>query len=115
MRKIIFIILIFTILSNCQNNNNNKKQQKFDKLFITDSIDENRMYGTWIGQDILFIIKKDTIFYPDRNESYRHTIKEDSVFTDFNGFIFKAKYIINKDTMIEYSEDTSIYIRIKHL
>jgi hypothetical protein len=78
---------------------------------------KSRIKGIWaaVGEEnATFVIKDSTIFYPDHNDTYKYSLKADSIFIRFDGFV--GRYLIRmhgNDTLITRGDDKQVYYRFK--
>ena len=69
---------------------------------------QDALFGVWISdnqEQPTIDINKDSIYYTEHFESYKYDLKGDSIFIKYPDFIFSAKVLFNKDTLIMESEN----------
>ncbi len=97
---ILTLCLCFTLSAVGQQNNPLKKQ----------------ILGFWMPKDEPegIEILKDSIYYATVFKSYKYILtKDDTIIINFDGFISKSKVLLNKDTLIWKSENTTYFFRSK--
>ncbi|HEX8019730.1 hypothetical protein [Mucilaginibacter sp.] len=135
MKKLLFIPLLLIMLS-CNNNPTNNKRDITAKNDVAKKVDGTKnkqtantsspgsevsrdIIGIWAingGENPIFEINKDSIYYPEHSVSYRYKIAGDSIRIKYDwgeqSFAFKLK---SKDTLIIKSMggDTVYQHRIK--
>jgi len=79
--------------------------------------DQDRLLGIWgssPNENANFEILKDSIYYPDDFAYVKYTTKGDSIFIDYDGAIYKAKYLVRNDTLTMIDKNNiDVFIRFK--
>lgn len=75
----------------------NSEQSKNEKLV--------GIWGISTDANASFQIKKDSIYYPEYFKSYGYKTSKDSIFVNFDNYIFKAKYGFANDSLVFKSGD----------
>lgn len=105
-------ILVLIIVSNfsCSKVETKKIKTKLienKKIDSLDIIKKNKLIGIWgenVNDNATFVIDKDSIFYFDNDEYFKYKTSKDSIFIYYDEYLYKAKFIIEKDSLTLYDE-----------
>jgi hypothetical protein len=79
--------------------------------------DKWQIIGIWASKNkepLTVKITKDSIYFTEHFESYKYTLKGDSMFINYPDFLFAAKAYFNGDTLVmEAEHGKSKYVRFK--
>lgn len=73
--------------------------------------DREKIMGIWTNsstQNAVFDIRKDSIYYVEKFESYKYVLKQDSIQIYYPDFVYTAKLYFIKDTLTMDSKDDGI-------
>lgn len=116
--------LIMILICSCSRNDNRKNQTISNnstknistkiahKKTQNDSINYKFLLGIWSDEDdpnASFVIRQDSIYYPDEDKSYKYYINNDSLST-LDKVLHKSKIVkITKDSLILYVPETFMF------
>lgn len=105
---LIYIASILIIPSMFMCRANNAKVAKDDE--------KTKLQGVWgksINENASFWIKSDSIYYPENFISYKFTTKRDSIFIQYDGWIYKGIFRFRNDSLVLKTRDKeNVFIRI---
>jgi hypothetical protein len=130
MRKLLFVLLIFTLGCNSEQadqtatsphdmstQSNPAAIDSSAKATLKPLIDRNEIIGVWESDNkepLTVEINRDSIYYTEHFESHRYKLKGDSIFINYTDFVFAAKVYFKGDTLVMESEDgQSKFVKFK--
>ncbi len=105
------ILLVITILThyNCSNT---------PKHCDIDNLTANKLLGIWThdtNENATFEIRKDSIYYPDHNGTYKYNLVDDSIKIKFDDFVSVGKIHFVGDTLvIQHTTGTDTFWHFKN-
>jgi hypothetical protein len=135
--KILNVAISVFMLTSCNVGGENKNVQSGDseKMISRNSISktkkgndiarsqasrtlEEQILGIWavVGdENATFVISKETITYPDQNQSYRYALTNDSLYVKFDRY--DDQYLVTMkgpDTLILKGDEKQVYYRFRN-
>lgn len=128
MHKLINWFVVMVLLASCSDNPTSKSTTKKQENKVlsaprpanTDPVSNNQILGIWTdgqtnGDNAVFKIRKDSIYYVDHFKSYPYQIKGDSLSIKYPDYDYKARVSWLKDTLVFTSAEDGVvkYWRFK--